>query len=311
MDGPPPTSDKTGIFAELGTNTLKYFPLALAATYIVGFIIVALHLAGYGASPLELIKIQYLAAGMWFGILVVVYFGSTALLSKLFEEEIGTLLLFKRKYPIEMTPFIARIFGSGTMVLILSMGLFVPTLPHLFYARLHRATEAQTPWARSVFPVFLFLAICDLAWLVFLRFRSTHRKPGTYSPLVRGTVLLYSAVIVIGASQLSVRSFSRSVYPMIPFSLGGGQTRQVVFWLGTTPAPANSFLEREGTNSYSVPYELLVENENSLVVISPKDNQRAIEFDRKSVDAVIILGKRPPSAPANVQRNIPEGTAAK
>jgi hypothetical protein len=45
----------------------KTLPVALAGLYVVGFLIVALHLSGYGASSLDLIKIQYLTAGFWFG----------------------------------------------------------------------------------------------------------------------------------------------------------------------------------------------------------------------------------------------------
>ena len=43
-----------------------WFPLGLAAVYVLGFVVVGLHLAGYGASSLDLIKAQYLAAGFWF-----------------------------------------------------------------------------------------------------------------------------------------------------------------------------------------------------------------------------------------------------
>jgi hypothetical protein len=57
----------------------------------------------------------------------------------------------------------------------------------------------------------------------------------------------------------------------------------VVFWLGAGTGVADSFLERDGSKPFSIPYELLVESESSLVVISPKDGQRANEFDRKAV----------------------------
>ena len=106
----------------------------------------------------------------------------------------------------------------------------------------------------------------------------------------------FSVVVAL----LSVEIFAVGIYRVIPFSLGGGKPRQVIFWLGPTTS-AGSFVERDGSSAYSVPYELLVENENSLVVISPKDGQQAIEFDRKSVGAVVVLGKR--KGPANFLRD--------
>src|SRR5207245_9405645 len=114
-----------------------------------------------------------------------------------------------------------------------------------------------------------------------------------------------SAIPVVLAVSLCTLSFARDVYPKIPFAFGGGQTRQVVFWLGPGAA-SDSFLERDHSNPYTVPYELLLENENSFVVISPKGGQRAIEFDRKSVTAMTVLGDRPKSAPAHFERPLSE-----
>jgi hypothetical protein len=51
-----------------------------AALYLTGFMVVALHLAGYGASSLDLSKIQYLAAGIWFGFILILFFGIEILL---------------------------------------------------------------------------------------------------------------------------------------------------------------------------------------------------------------------------------------
>lgn len=66
----------------------KLLPLALAGLYLIGFMVVALHLAGYGVSSLDLIKIQYLAAGIWFGFVLLVFFGVGSLLRIL----IGSIL---------------------------------------------------------------------------------------------------------------------------------------------------------------------------------------------------------------------------
>jgi hypothetical protein len=54
----------------------EWLPLGLATTYVLGFVIVGFHLAGYGASTLDLIKAQYLAAGFWFCLIFVAYFAA-------------------------------------------------------------------------------------------------------------------------------------------------------------------------------------------------------------------------------------------
>src|SRR5208283_1591637 len=69
----------------------KLLPLGLGAAYIVGFLIVGLQLAGYGASPLELVKIQYLAAGFWFGLVALMYAVLVALVRMLFVGRLNWL----------------------------------------------------------------------------------------------------------------------------------------------------------------------------------------------------------------------------
>ncbi|MGB8476789.1 MAG: hypothetical protein WCE61_22130, partial [Candidatus Acidiferrum sp.] len=56
----------------------KALPLVLAGLYVAGFIIVALRLAGYGASSLDLFRIQYIAAGFWFSITAAIFFTFSA-----------------------------------------------------------------------------------------------------------------------------------------------------------------------------------------------------------------------------------------
>ena len=54
-----------------------------------------------------------------------------------------------------------------------------------------------------------------------------------------------------------------------------------------------TFLTRDGAGPKTVSYKLLLENEGSFVVVSPNDGQKAIEFDRKAIAAMIVEGKRP------------------
>jgi hypothetical protein len=73
-------TDKTASSQDLIERAGKLLPLLLAALYLTGFMVVALHLAGYGASSLDLFKIQYLAAGIWFGFILILFFGIEILL---------------------------------------------------------------------------------------------------------------------------------------------------------------------------------------------------------------------------------------
>jgi hypothetical protein len=122
--------------------------------------------------------------------------------------------------------------------------------------------------------------------------------------------LVNSTVVILGAMLSCAIVFSDSLYRVIPFSLGGGEPRQVVFWLGTGTGNSSSFLKRDGENPYSIPYQLLMESEGALVVVSPEEGQRAIELDRKAVGAFAVLGKRPKTALANFEQGNTEGKPA-
>jgi hypothetical protein len=102
--------------------------------------------------------------------------------------------------------------------------------------------------------------------------------------------------------------FAIKIYPRIWFSLGGGQSRQVIFWFGpVSGTTSDSVLERDCSNpGYTIAYELLLENDNSLVLISPKPGRKAMIIDRKAVGTVILLGQRPSYAPANYRRGATE-----
>jgi hypothetical protein len=233
----------------------EWFPLAIGTIYLLGYAVVAFHLAGYGASSLDLMLSlsANLVLALIFGVLVIMfrYFPPPSERGKEFSEIVW-----------REAPLLARLVASMALLDI------VYRFRGWFGKRAEEANRSRQNWM--------------LAWF-------------------------FATILTIFGFANCLYLFAVSIYRTIPFSLGGGQPRQVVFWLGAGTGPSDSFLERDGAKPYSVPYELLVESESSLVVISPKDGQRAIEFDRKAVGAVFVLGKRPPTAPAHFQRGITEG----
>jgi len=292
-----------GIFGTLGLKEeriTRLFPLGLGAAYFVGFVVVGLQLAGYGASPLELFKIQYLAAGLWFGLIAILYHLTAASARLFYRERLPESwhnARRKRYIKILCSAIVvgAVVGGSYIPATVVRKALFLPLSRESHIAELVR-------WQGLLAPTVFFLGLLDITSQVYFLAREAPRKPGKLQ-VWKFFVTLIAASIFVLALFSCVESFARNVYPNIPFSLGGGQPRQVIFWLDASTA-AGSFLKRDGSQPYTIHYELLVENENSLVVISPNDGERAIEFDRKSVGAVVVLGKR--TGPAHFERNVNE-----
>jgi hypothetical protein len=283
----------------------EWFPLAIGTIYLLGYAVVAFHLAGYGASSLDLIKAQYLAAGLWLSCVLIAYFGGLqGIRSAMGKLEMGARPGFRQGGGlIEL-----MLSLSANLVLALIFGVLVIMFRY-FPPPSERGKEfSEIVWREAPLLARLVasMALLDIVY----RFRGWFGKRAEEANRSRQNWMLawfFATILTIFGFANCLYLFAVSIYRTIPFSLGGGQPRQVVFWLGAGTGPSDSFLERDGAKPYSVPYELLVESESSLVVISPKDGQRAIEFDRKAVGAVFVLGKRPPTAPAHFQRGITEG----
>lgn len=285
-------------------QTAKALPLALAALYVAGFIIVSFRLGGYGVSSLDLFRVQYVAAGFWFGIAVAIFFTLTAV-----GRPYAVKLIFSRKPPdlfergfrsrIQTRELVGAIVSNCSMI-VLAVGLF-----YLFRIIHHIAPKTSVPVSK-LFLLLLSFSATDVLRQTWLLCKTKKDEGETW--FEPSLCLVYFVLSVFLALQV----FAEDFYSRLPFAFGGGDTRQVVFWLGKIESgPTTTLLERDGDSGYTIPYELLLENENSYVVISPKDNQRSIEFDRKAVGGVVVLGKRPKSAPAHFQRNISEPATSK
>jgi hypothetical protein len=271
----------------------KTVPLILAGLYLVGFLIVALHLGRYGVSSLDLVKLQYLAAGFWFGCVFVVFYGFSTPLSLHVSEFIRYRAQggFWRRSEVGALAG-AIVTGPILIAVLMSLVRVIPWLVRTFGSSV--AIELNQRVAYDIYSMrFLMLSVVgfDILLRVWLYLRAKARESSSGEYDTRYFWRLCTPFPVLAFLFCAVL-FTRDVYPTISFSLGGGQPRQVVFWLGSGTTP-DSFLERDGTSPYTVPYELLLETQNSLVVISPKDGQRAVEFDKKAVGAVVVLGKGP------------------
>jgi len=289
----------------------KTLPLVLAALYVVGFLIVASHLAGYGAFSLDLIKVQYLAAGFWFACVLLLFFGITSAVRIPVSEFIYHKASGVRWRSKKATALAGAAVADSFLVMVIVFESYLDQwLNRLWGAPdLLERNQRMMENMHSIRSLVAGLIIFDISSRTWLYMREKADDTAIHELSKRHTWRMVTTIIVM-IFVTCILQFAKDLYPRIPYSLGGGQTRQVKFWLGPGTA-FDSFLERDGTTPYTVPYELLLENDNSFAVISPKDNQRSIEFDRKAVGGVIVLGKRPKSAPANFRREVTEPASNK
>ena len=191
----------------------KTLPVALAALYVAGFIIVAFRLARYGASSLELFRIQYVAAGFWFGM------GSSSflLLSAALRPVAGQYLFQTVKYPFK------RKFLQGTKEIELAGSLTTNCFLVLLLVgisfinkEIRNRFVGESYQSPHIVEFALAFACIDVFLRVWLLFKSRQDEGVLWSYGVRLGVLFLSLLVIV---SLFV---SLGYIPTIPFSIGGG-----------------------------------------------------------------------------------------
>jgi hypothetical protein len=84
-----------------------------------------------------------------------------------------------------------------------------------------------------------------------------------------------------------LRYFAINVYPLIPQEVGGGKPERVIFeydnsLAGTLP------LKQNKESKYTIPYKLLLNTDNSYIILSPDKNHNVIEIKKNLISAIIV-----------------------
>jgi hypothetical protein len=275
--------------------------------YALGFLVVTFHLSRFGVAPVTWLRPQYLLAGIWCLLPLLLFAGGLAFASlQIAEPWIRYSMVVPRKTRI-YRHIVGSIQGIGSLFgafLFISSAISVVVGPSFFYGRYR--------WGHSSM-ITLKLAALSIATIVCaLASFSTFRALGGV-PSVRSTVISaesthgqrlvsmrldrWAALISLGALLtfatlvfilLYVHSFSVLVYSSIPSALGGGKPQSVVFLIDSriqNTAPV--VVDTSGTRS--VPYNLLLTTDSSYIVESPAKGEMAIEFKQDAVQGMIVL----------------------
>jgi hypothetical protein len=253
----------------------RILPTALIGLYVLGFLVVLGNLAQYGVSSLDVFKLQYLVTGFWCisPLLITAALGSTnfAQVERLQSPLRGTLLRVAQAFAF---PFV------GYLLLLSASYLGLGTEAELLDA-------LTAKWT-------LFLKLAALLVAGVLAIGYAHQfwiwssQKTEHQELFRNISLFLSVVSAL-IVLVYIGFFSVRIYPLIPHNLGGGRPLWVSFVLAKTDEPTKTFLTLQGDGPQTIKYYLLLERENSLIVMAPYERARAIEFDRKAISAMIVL----------------------
>jgi hypothetical protein len=246
----------------------KFAAVAIGVLYLVGFLVVSAHLSRYGVSSFSVLQLQYLVAGSWVlapPIVIISFYRSES-----FKERAAPIHSGKTHWP-------RFLFASaiGTIPFTIFFGLLTK-IPGVW---------ANFTWGMG-FRLFLFYFAVWICGSFLLASWRVQTEKETWLVNRRHAFPFYLTMlisIVLGY----VFWFSARIYPLIPFSLGGGRPLKIAFIVGEKKFP--DLIRTDASLKRSLPYELLVTTDKSYVVLSPDANEKSIEISRDSVAGIVVL----------------------
>jgi hypothetical protein len=248
----------------------KAFAVALGLLYLLGFLVVALHLAKYGVSSFSVLQLQYLIAGIWL-LGPLAFQGCITLISRRFEERAAPEVLGKFNW---RRTLISLLFTGIPSVIFLSLMIGIPTIAH--------SITGGVIWQLLAF----YIAMMVLAQIFWMSVR-TEMKQETWLNNRSHAAPFYFVTLLIIVMWYAVW-FSSRIYPLIPFSLGGGKQLTVVFIEGEKILP-NEIQKPDRSAKRSIPYKLLLATDKYYVVVSPVPKEKSVEVSRDAVAGIIVL----------------------
>jgi hypothetical protein len=248
----------------------KLFAVALGLLYLLGFLVVASHLSRYGVSSFSVLQLQYLIAGIWVLGPPVVH-ASIVNASHKFDE---------RATPEVKGAFNWRRFAISSLFSGIPSALFIALL-----VAIPKVLESIT-WGIGIRFFLFYLAMVNCAQLFWMS-RQADTKKETWWMNRSHAAPFYLTVLLMFVLSYTVW-FSVRIYPLIPFSLGGGRPLTVAFIEGDKKMP-DEIEKTDRSAKRSIPYKLLLSTERSYVVVSPSSKERSVEISRDSVAGMVVL----------------------
>jgi hypothetical protein len=263
-----------------------------AIIYAWGFIVVSIYLSQYSVVSLNLLRIQYILAGIWIIVPIIIF---TIALSWFFSSIYYQYFENRNRINPPDTRkmrFMRILVGLLAGFMSLSFCYWVTTnfiswsAPNVF---------AQfTPLSISdVLKLIVFCFGIDLSilfsWALMYRTRAESGK-GDFLPFFSAvTGFSFAGLMIIGYTFY----FAINIYPKIPSFFGGGQPIEVRFILAHDDnyESLRDSLHFVDDQELSPTVRLVTTTENDYIIIDPTDSRRVILLPQKSVSLFIFESK--------------------
>ena len=267
-------------FAEIGSKAGLAF---IAACYVVGFLIVNLHLRKFGITYLGFLRTEYIIAGFVWAFLVALVYSLVALLFYRLRD-----LIRHRKF--------SGLASSLVWLILILFGLgFFP------FSALNVVTQRQTAiassWGWRTIGILLLNAGVLFSISNIKSFVGSDQK-GLPKLDVRtyrwywAFVCFYFAVTLVGSISL----YSNYVFPLISSTFAGGSTQNVIFVIKGDQLDSAKSAGLQLSEDRKTTVEIIFEAPDFFLItptIGTGEKVKAIRIRKDLIDAILYRNNQP------------------
>ncbi len=278
------------------TFTLDALPkLSLAILgiiYLFGFLVVMFNLSQYGVSPVGLLRIQYLVAGVWsltpifisYMVIVAIYWFISPHLNKPDKRETRLNRFFD--YYIMIYATLSFVFVL-LIILFFFFSLFLPDLgiKGSFYFIGQNWNMVMIVSSFSMIIGFLV----KVAWeqLHFLLYHDYQKDSQHHRRVIAGILFSLCSTFLFIIAYMAY--FSLNVYSKIPHGVGGGRPLLVQFLLNEGEDMKHLPIVADESGKKSIPYRLVLRTDKMYVIAVDDENRISVHFNRENVLGMEVL----------------------
>jgi hypothetical protein len=244
----------------------KAVALVVALLYLGGFVVVSVHLSRHGVASFTLLQLQYLVAGVW-------ALAPPALTA--FVKDASS------KFEQRVAPDVPGRFNWRRFRWSLVSGIPYALTTNFAVSYL---LLSYVGWKTGAI---LFAFYLSMMVSAYWSWESWRRPQQNETVFINRNQAPFHFSLFIAILGVYVVWFSLHIYPIIPYSFGGGRPLMVQFIESDKPLPAS--LVRDDKTQRTVPYRLLEATDKRYYVISENQTEQSIEINRDSVDGMVVL----------------------
>jgi hypothetical protein len=257
--------------------------------YGFGFTVVSVHLARYSVSPYGLLRTQYLLAGIWLLVpLVLVALPALWMIAALRHQDNpsddkleGWRRVYRRAGKIWQALWLT---STIVLLLILFSNTLLPVDLLTAGRRLDVSFLSRHALTTLVFGVSLVTASTGAGYCARKARQGNDRVRQVRSYLWAAMLASVTLIVLF----MYIGHFAVTAYPRIPASIGGGEPVSLRFLLksdeAAKPVAASKQQLTLGTNSF----ELVSETADEYIVVTPADHSRTVVVRKSEVLGAIL-----------------------